>query len=946
MLVQGEGDGIDSAVLAPFLAQLGPVAVVDLETTGLPDAPAAEILEIGIVLLDASARAVASFESLVRPRGPVPRLIQRLTGLRESDFVGAPSIEALAAEVRELLTGRTIVAHNAGFERHFLARYVSPSLADAEYLDSQDLLALTHPDARDMRLETFTRTLLGSEERHRALADALDAARILARVAAGARADELRYRNARRALESHAPDSPWLALLGKPVALSDEAEEDPFQFVRIEPSLEEPVPFDEEAIARVLADTERGARHFKGYRVRPEQIELARHFYRNLADGGVLLLEGGTGVGKSLAYLAAAIPFAAQRAAAGLREPIVISTRTRLLQDQLLEKDIAAAARFLGHAELRALSIKGRANYVCEKRLAGVLAAGRDASLLAEDRLAHAVLMACARTRAHGEVGSLPAALYHRHPALRDAVRRSVAQRAEQCSREECARHRACPFGLRRAALGRAHLLVANHDLLLRWPPDYPRFGHVIADEGHELAGVADEVYARVVRPEEIFERIDDIFGAAPRKPGEREPAVGLLPRKQRLEARREVGDLRRTLLLDLTRIGGSLADAASDYGEVQLPARARQRFPEAAELAEVAAARLEQIVRLAGRLDAEAEGPDGETAASDVASAVDRCADELRGAAECLRLAFSEQADDVVSGFERLGAPHDRWLLSIRPVSPAEDFHAQFLGRLESFAAVSASLFVAGDPFAALGELEIEERSDLTTGRVSLGSPFDYASHMRVVALKEVGDLVTETAAVIALLARELGGRTLGLFTNLRRMNEVAELLAVELAGEDIEILVPRRASEDPAGLVARFRSTPGGAVLLGARTFWQGIDIPGDDLQAVVIEKLPFEVPSELHRRREERLRAAGADPFGRYTLGKMLLHLKQMTGRLIRGESDRGIVVIVEGRSDRRYFPRLRQALPQGSQLRVARRDSLPAILGEVGLGGALTGSDSKS
>jgi Rad3-related DNA helicase len=187
----------------------------------------------------------------------------------------------------------------------------------------------------------------------------------------------------------------------------------------------------------------------------------------------------------------------------------------------------------------------------------------------------------------------------------------------------------------------------------------------------------------------------------------------------------------------------------------------------------------------------------------------------------------------------------------------------------------------------------------------------------------------------VLEHLARRLGGRCLGLFTSLRRMREVGELLAGRLRPDGIEVLLPRRAFDDPAALVERFRR--GSAVLLGARTFWQGLDIPGADLQAVVIEKLPFDVPSELRRRREARLRSAGVDPFERYALGKMLLHLKQMVGRLVRTEEDRGLVAIVEGRPDRRYFRRLRDALPPGSQVRVATRADLDALLAEIGIGG---------
>jgi ATP-dependent DNA helicase DinG len=205
----------------------------------------------------------------------------------------------------------------------------------------------------------------------------------------------------------------------------------------------------------------------------------------------------------------------------------------------------------------------------------------------------------------------------------------------------------------------------------------------------------------------------------------------------------------------------------------------------------------------------------------------------------------------------------------------------------------------------------------------------------MRVVALREPGELVETTAAVIEDLARALGGRTLGLFTSLRRMREVRERLADALRGDGFDLLMPRRATDDPAALVERFRRAGAGCVLLGARTFWQGLDIPGDALQAVVIEKLPFEVPTELRRRREARLRGQGDDAFERYTLGVMLLNLKQMVGRLIRSERDRGVVVIVDPRPDRAYFERLDEALPRGCRVRLVDRSELPAILAEAGV-----------
>jgi len=906
-------------VLAGLAARLGPLAVVDLETTGLASDPGAEILEFGALLVDPDAPRVVTLSALLRPGGPLPRAVKRLTGLDDEDVRDAPLLGELVPIFRSALDGRILVAHNAEFERSFLSKFVAPGLAKASFLDTLDLLALTHPDAPDLRLESFTRILLGSEEHHRALDDALDTARVVSRVGTGSARGEARYQTARRALESFAPESPWLALLGEPSGLTADPLES--EFVEIGETREPPVPFDEEAIASALADQARGRRYFPDYRVREEQIRLARCFVRNLAGEEILLLEGGTGIGKSLAYLAAAIPFTMERAGAEEASPLVISTRTKLLQDQLLERDIAAAARFLGHPELKAVSIKGRANYACARRLRLALDEGREQSIFPEDRLAYAVLETCARIRPHGEIGSVPAALVRRYPPLRALLRRAVAARAEQCSREQCASEKGCPLGRRRAALGRADLIVANHDLVLRWPPDYPRFEHVIVDEVHELAQVADEVYALDLYPEQVLDRFDEIFGRP--AAGRRRRRDSLLPARTRRAMEADARAWRRELSQELVALGRALAEEAGDFGEVQVPDPRGPRLGAAAAIAG----------RLADRLDEVADAADAGHQAE--ANALDRSIGDLRSAAETLRLAFEEGHPEAVAGFEGVLAPFDRWRLMVRQVSPADAFHAQFVDGLRSFAGVSASLFVEGDAFAALGDLEIEARAGERLQRDSVASPFPYAEHMRVVALEGGGELVDETTAVLESLARQLGGRTLGLFTSLRRMYEVSDELSTRLREEGIDVLAPRRASDDPGALVTRF--VGGAAVLLGARKFWQGIDIPGDSLQAVVIEKLPFEVPTELRRRRERRLESQGIAAFHRCTMGRMLLNLKQMVGRLIRTEEDRGIVVIVEGRTEKGYFRRLEQALPPGSHVDVMRAGDLSRVLTEVGIGG---------
>lgn len=995
--------GLELDALADWLAGVGPVAVVDLETTGLPESRSAEILEVGMLLLDPGEASVGVVSSLVRPGRPIPSLVSRLTGLIDEDVLAAPRLASIRDAIRAQLEGRTLVAHQADFERAFLRRDIDSSLGAAHYLDTQEILAITHPDAPDLRLETFVRMLLDREERHRALDDAIDAACVLGRLAAGARAGELRYREARRILDRHFRASAWRPLLasapprmGSDVdfdfvsfakseaksearsedvrsservdvdeatdgarrtgggAAASEDDEQASRFLRIGASAEDPVPFELEAILEALADAERGARHFPSYRVREEQLELAREFHRVLTDGGVAKLEGGTGVGKSLAYLAAVIPFAIERALEGDRQPVILSTRTKLLQDQLLRKDIAAAARFLGYPRLRALSIKGRANYICERRLDATLAESRDPALLDELRADYAALEACARIRPNGEVGTVPAALLRRHPRLRELLRASVAARSDQCSREQCAHERRCPFGRHRQSLAKAHLVVANHDLLLRWPPDYPSFSYVVMDEGHEVGGVAEEVYALRVRPEDVAERLDELFGAPVRRGQRRYASTGLvaLPESKADEA--TLRQNRRDVMLELIGLGRTVAERADAFGGVELPASADTSWPTAAEIADNAAARLEALASLANR-----EGPARRTVAGEdtegrqtgrqrdleaeeeAERSIAAHVEALQAAAHGLRTAFGPDNDDYVGAFEGMESPYDRWSLVLRPIAPGEAFREEFLSRVDGLAVVSATLFVGGDDHAALGEVGLAEGDWPEAWSHAVGSPFPYDRAMRVVALETHDDLVEETAQTLATVARRLRGRTLGLFTSLARMRETADRLSQLLAGEGIEVLLPRRASDDPGALVERFRKAHAGrarqgAVLLGARRFWQGIDVRGDDLQAVVIEKLPFDVPTELRRRRDDRLRAVGQDPFMRASLGRMLLHLKQMAGRLIRSETDRGMVVIVDARRDRGYFLRLSDALPEGAKIEIAPREDLPRIAAELGLG----------
>ena len=254
---------------------------------------------------------------------------------------------------------------------------------------------------------------------------------------------------------------------------------------------------------------------------------------------------------------------------------------------------------------------------------------------------------------------------------------------------------------------------------------------------------------------------------------------------------------------------------------------------------------------------------------------------------------------------------------------------------RIETLFGTSATVAVGADSRGALGSLELAERAG---GRFEMEapieSPFDYEHNLRVVFVNDATDpsrLVDRTVSALATVARQLGGRTMGLFTSRDRLAQAADKLDEVLAPEGISIIAPSTGNADPHDLVRTFMETEH-AVLLGARAFWQGVDVPGDACQAVVIEKLPFDVPGDpLIQRRMELVDREGGHSFPDYMLPRMLLRLKQMVGRLIRTPSDRGIVVVVESRADKRYFRKLQDALPPNAPFVVGPLADLEAHVG---------------
>ncbi len=883
--------GVESDLLDALLDK-GPLCFLDFEATGL-EPGTDELIEVGAVLVERGNGDASVFNTLVHTDQELTPFIRRLTGISQTQVETAPHVGEVGPALDRFIGDTTIVAHNAAFERKFLEIAVDKRFRDHPFLDTFDLLGLVYPDSPNMKLDTFCNLKLRRRERHRALDDALDTLRILVNIFAEARDGSGAAANAAGALDRYCPSSPWAARLRKlPVATMAASKAATATESQPAPAA---VPFEAEAIAGRLSDEDVAGSVLPGFETRSGQVELMRHVHDCFSGSGgksVVLCEAGTGIGKTLAYLSVAIPFARKTG-----EQVIISTSGKVLQTQLLEKDIPQSARLLGYPDLRYTAMKGRANYLCRRRADAFL----ERNLAPPDSYSVALIGAFESNTRHGEIDRIPTVHFQRSAEFERRAREVTSTEASECSRQDCEQAGGdCVFRDARRRLEGAEIAVVNHDLLLRWPPDYPPLRHLILDEIHELVDKADRAYARSAEGIEIRHRVESVLSEA---------------RAGRPQADPRTAELGEAALALVETVGAEARVVVGEekqfqFGRDELVIPADGPGPTWKELGNAAVELGRVLEELAAHLASTAESDDSLQA---------KVSEVLCDAAWVLQTALPyPQADRYVFCMRGLSRPgNNSWRLVATPVSPAADFELNVLDEAETVFGTSATVSVGADVAGSVRELELDVRArSRLRVREPVESPFDYERNLEVVFISDKMDanrLVDRTAKAIATVASRLGGRTLGLFTSRDRMVKVANILDESLKTDGISVIAPATGGADPHDLVRTFMDADH-SVLLGARSFWQGVDIPGDACQAVVIEKLPFDVPGDpLRERRAGLIEEDGGNGFGDYTLPRMLLRLKQMMGRLIRTPSDRGIIVLVESRSEKRYFKRLLDAVP---------------------------------
>jgi ATP-dependent DNA helicase DinG len=603
-----------------------------------------------------------------------------------------------------------------------------------------------------------------------------------------------------------------------------------------------------------------------GYESRPEQLKMSRAVERCLRERGNLFAEAGTGTGKTLAYLVPAV-------LSGRR--VVVSTATKTLQEQIFLKDIPLLREQL-RLPFEATYLKGRANYLCLHRYQSFERSPQFDS--PEEAEKWPAIRSWAQQTETGDRAELD---------LPESFRAwtQLSTTAETCLGPRCSLYELCFVTRMRRRAERAELLVVNHhlffaDLALRTrgpgPSEgvLPRYDAVIFDEAHALEAIATEYFGCQVSQWRLLELAGDALRALPGSDARR----GVLSSTSlKLEDDAEAFFRAAPLALGLSPAEGAIRLRSGSFAPVS--ERIDRVLKSLDALSSLTAAWLEPELVTISRRSAE-------------------LAEELR---------FIRQADstDCVYWAERRGRGV---LLRCAPIEIARELRRRLYGAVDTVIFTSATLTADGrfDYFAQRMGLLEEAGPSAQLLTVAVDSPFDYRKQAALylpahLPEPNVPGFVDAIADEIVALVEMNGGRAFVLFTSLKNMEAVFRLVKPRLHCRTL-----LQGERPKSALLEAFKQEP--SVLFAAHSFWEGVDVPGESLSLVIIDRLPFASPGDpLVSARIDRVRERGAEPFSSYQLPQAAIALRQGFGRLIRSRQDRGIVALLDRRISTRLYGR---------------------------------------
>ena len=913
---------------------------LDLETTGLSPEDD-EIIEIGAVKFQGQ-QVLDTYQTFVNPHRRLNDFIKRFTGITQAEVSRAPSFSAVSGDLASFVGSAPIIGHNLAFDVGFLERK-GLRLSNPQ-CDTWDMAYILFPGLRDYSLTKLSQWLNATHSRpHRAAEDALATKEVFLQLAE--KLSELAVYTLAE-MQRLAARSPWVLsyllrrletdkIIGthSPTAesgsggdnttvgvtgLDIQALSKRLQRSRALRPNRETRPLDVDFVASLLKEGSPLSQAVPGFEERPQQVAMARAVAEAINQNKRLIVEAGTGVGKSMAYLLPALLYASMN-----NKRVVVSTNTINLQEQLLSKDVPTLLGALTHVdgvsvqEAKFTQLKGRANYLCLRRWSHLRS--NETLTDSEARLLAKTLVWLQTTKT-GDRSEL--SLGHRRAAA--PWDRLSAQGAQEC----LGRGGPCFLRAARENAAACHLVIVNHALLLSdvvaGGTLIPEYDILIIDEaqhledeatrhlGFELAQSRFDEYLRSQGGDRglLSEAVAAFRGssaAATRRSAVEKAAaeaVAFLPRARENVAR---------LFAILVGLLSDLAEDASDQGRefrVTTGTRAQPGWSELEIQWENVDVSLSELGHRLHELHISLEGL-GEAGLINYDGLMMELANAQQVNAELRqRLAefIPQPKPDGVYWVTRTLHSGDL-TLHAAPLQVGETLDKMLFADKECVVMTSATL-------SANGTFDhLRERTGLTQAQeLLLGSPFDYPKAALLCVPEDMPEpnswayqaALEETIGEAALAA---DGRTMALFTSHASLQATAAAIRGNLQARGLALLA-QGIDGTPPQLLKRFMEDPK-AVLLGTSSFWEGVDLAGDSLKVLILARLPFSVPSEpVFAARSEQYES----PFIDYAVPQAILRLRQGFGRLIRTKTDQGVVVILDRRiASRRYGKAFLDSLP---------------------------------
>lgn len=613
----------------------------------------------------------------------------------------------------------------------------------------------------------------------------------------------------------------------------------------------------------------------RDFEFRPEQQQMAMEVARALQQADALVVEAGTGVGKSLAYLVPSVIFALET-----KQKAVISTHTINLQEQLIDKDLPLLQKLIPNG-FKAVLMKGRHNYICPRRLKRAIANGPEL-FSSTDQVELMQLDAWVRDTTDGSLSDLDFTPQSR-------VWAQVCSEPSVCTLRTCGPDSGCFYQKVRRQVAEADVVVLNHTLLFTLIAAQDEMGQqdekgflfprdfVIIDEAHTLEHVAARQLG--LRLSQAGMRFDLNRLYNPRS------------KKGIFHMLRSANGIRDTIdLIDGLDDFFNMVEGKSKFGPYSNVFRVRN--PDLVDNTLHA-----RFLAVEKHAKDSAETIKSDNSRMEVLDLAGRVREMRQGVADYLDQAL----EDHVYWVEKSGTEHTSLTLQSAPVNVAEHLRRIFFHGRNACVLTSATLGVGegGDDLSYFRKRVGAEN----VRSVQIGSPFDYQEQMRVFLVKSMPDPGSPQfeAALekwIAHFIQKSSGRAFVLFTSYRLMRSLAEKMEGFFKDEGYQLLVQGQKMPRHQ-LIQEFRDDVS-SVLFGTDSFWTGVDVPGEALSNVIVTRLPFAVPDHpLTASRLERIEEEGGNPFMEYSVPEAILKLRQGVGRLIRSKRDRGITVILDNR-----------------------------------------------